>query len=58
MAVYKKSKVQNTKMQLQNNKLFCTELCSCETEDGSCKNLMLDDLSIDEDSFKSLTDDM
>ena len=42
-------------MQMQSNKLFCTELCTCGIEDESCNNLMLDDQSIDEDS---LTDGM
>ena len=42
-------------MQMQNNKLFCIDLSTCETEDESCNNLMLDDQSIDEDSE---TDDM
>ena len=34
---------------------FCTDLCTCGTENESCNNLKLDDQSIDE---HSLTDDM
>ena len=39
----------------KSNTMFCTELCTCGTEDESCNNIMLDDQSIEEDS---LTDDM
>ena len=39
----------------KSNKLFCTEVCTCGTEDESCNNLMLDNESIDEDS---LSDDI
>ena len=56
--LYIKNKMHNTKMQLKSNKLLCTELYSCGTEDESCIKLMLDVQSIDEDSCKSFTDDM
>ena len=55
VAVHKKIKVQNTNVQMQKKKLFCTELCTCGTEYDSCNNLMQNDKSVDEDS---LTDDM
>ena len=33
----------------KSNRLLCTEVCTCGTEDESCNTLMLDDESIDED---------
>ena len=50
-----KNKVQTLRCKCKSNKLFCTDLCTCEIEDASCNNHMLDDQSIDENS---LTDDM
>ena len=56
MVLYiKKQSTQHQDANAKINKLFRTDLCTCETEDESCNNLMLDDQSIDEDS---VTDDM
>ena len=35
-----------TLLRCKLNKPFCTELCTCETEDESCNNLMLDGQSL------------
>ena len=58
VAIHKKTKCTILRCNCKSNKLFCTELYSCGTEDESCIKLMLDDQRIDEDSCKSFTDDM
>ena len=58
MTVHETTKCTKIRCSCTSNKLFCTELCTCGTEDEPCNNLLLDGQSIDEDSFKSLIVDI